>query len=297
VYGDPTDFKNFWPRFAVDPDTYFDLYPDYIIPPDQMVTFKRERNACILGRKVAADHGFKLGDVISMQGDIYPGSWEWVVRGIYRGKDPSVDETAMFFQWPYLFEQVRQREPGRAVDPGWYVLRIAHPEDMARVSAAVDSMFTNSRAPTKTESEKQFQQSFVSMSSAIITSLKVISLVIVGIILLVLANTIVMSVRERRREYAVLKTLGFSGRYIATFIVGEAMVVALAGGLLGLALTFPAVAGFAKALPGFFPMIRVEGSTVALSILLAVIAGLGAAVLPALRAVRTPIVTGLRALA
>jgi len=297
VYGDPADFKNFWPRFAVDPDTYFDLYPDYIIPPDQMATFKRERNACILGRKVAADHGFKLGDVISMQGDIYPGSWEWVVRGIYRGKDPSVDETAMFFQWPYLFEQVRQREPGRAVDPGWYVLRIAHPEDMARVSAAVDSMFTNSRAPTKTESEKQFQQSFVSMSSAIITSLKVISLVIVGIILLVLANTIVMSVRERRREFAVLKTLGFSGRYIATFIVGEAMVVALAGGLLGLALTFPAVAGFAKALPGFFPMIRVEGSTVALSILLAVIAGLGAAVLPALRAVRTPIVTGLRALA
>src|SRR5579862_2821763 len=171
VYGDPNDFKNFWPRFAVDPDTYFSLYPEYIVPPDQMAAFQRERNACILGRRVAAQHGFKLGDVISMQGDIFPGAWEWVVRGIYRGRDPSVDETAMFFQWPYLFEQVRQREPGRAVDPGWYVLRIAHPEEMARVSATVDSLFTNSRAPTKTESEKQFQQSFVSMSSAIITSL------------------------------------------------------------------------------------------------------------------------------
>lgn len=296
VYGDPNDFKNFWPRFAVDPDTYFDLYPDYLVPPDQMAAFRRERNACILGRKVAAEHGFKLGDVISMQGDIYPGSWEWVVRGIYRGKDPSIDETQMFFQWPYLFEQVRQREPGRSVDPGWYVLRIAHSEDMPRVAAVVDSMFANSQAPTKTESERQFQQSFVSMSSAIITSLKLISLVIVGIILLVLANTIVMSVRERRREYAVLKTLGFSGGYIAMFIVGEALVVALAGGLLGLALTFPAVAGFARALPGFFPMMRVEPSTAVLSLSLAVIAGLGAAALPAVRAVRTPIVAGLRAL-
>ncbi|HXQ28173.1 MAG TPA: ABC transporter permease [Gemmatimonadales bacterium] len=296
VYGDPNDFKNFWPRFAVDPDSYFDLYPDYLVPADEMATFRRERNACILGRKLAAEHGFKLGDVISMQGDIFPGAWEWVVRGIYRGKDPSVDETQMFFQWPYLFEQVRQREPGRAVDPGWYVLRIAHPEDMPRVASAVDSMFANSRAPTKTESERQFQQSFVSMSSAIISSLKVISLVIVGIILLVLANTILMSVRERRREYAVLKTIGFSGRYIATFIMGEAMVVALSGGLIGLALTYPAVSGFAHALPGFFPVIRVESSTVVLSITLAIVAGLGAAVLPAVRAMQTPIVAGLRAL-
>jgi len=296
VYGDPNDFKNFWPRFAVDPDTYFDLYPDYIVPADQMAAFRRERNACILGRKVAAQHGFKVGDVISMQGDIYPGAWEWVVRGIYRGRDATVDETQMFFQWPYLFEQVRQREPGRAVNPGWYVLRVAHPDDMARIAATVDSMFANSRAPTKTESEKAFQQSFVSMSSAIITSLKVISLVIVGIILLVLANTIVMSVRERRREYAVLKTLGFSGRHIATFILGEALVVALCGGLLGLALTFPAVGGFARALPGFFAVMRVEPSTMVLSVVLAAVAGLGAAALPAARAIGTPIVVGLRAL-
>jgi putative ABC transport system permease protein len=116
----------------------------------------------------------------------------------------------------------------------------------------------------------------------------------VGIILLVLANTIVMAVRERTREYAVLKTLGFSGRHLVGFIVGEALVVALAGGVLGLALTFPVVRGFAKALPTFFPVINVAPTTVALGLGAALLAGLAAAAFPANRVVRTPIVVGLR---
>lgn len=294
VYGDPNDFKNFWPRFAVDPDTYFDLYPEFQVPPDQLGAFKKERNACIVGRKLAQQHGFKLGDVITMEGDIYPGSWQWVVRGIYTGRDPSTDETQMFFQYPYLFEQVRAREPGRPVDPNLFVLRIASPDAMARVGAAVDAEFVNSRAPTKTESEREFQQSFVSMSSAIITSLQVISVVIVAIILLVLANTIVMSVRERTREYAVLKTLGFSGRHLLALVLGEALVISLSGGVVGLLLTFPVVHGFAKALPTFFPVINVAPLTIALGLGAALLAGLAAAAIPANRVVRMPIVIGLR---
>ncbi len=246
VYGEPNDFKNFWPRFAVDPDTYFDLYPEFQLPPDQLAAFKKERNACVIGRKLAQQHGFKLGDVITMEGDIYPGSWQWVVRGIYTGRDPSTDETQMFFQFAYLFEQVRQREPGRPV------------------------------------------------ASAIITSLQVISVVIVGIVLLVLANTIVMSVRERTREYAVLKTLGFSGRQLAGFVLGEALVISLSGGVLGLLLTFPIVKGFAKALPTFFPVINVAPLTMALGIGAALLAGLAAAAIPANRVMRMPIVVGLR---
>jgi putative ABC transport system permease protein len=294
VYGDPNDFKNFWPRFAIDPATYFDLYPEFVLPPDQLAAFRKERNACILGRKIAAQHGFKLGDAITMEGDIYPGTWQFVVRGIYTGRDPSVDETQMFFQWDYLYEQVKQREPGRSADAGWYVLRIERPPDMARVAAAVDSMFANSRAPTKTESEREFQQSFVSMSSAIITALQVISLVIVGIILLVLANTIAMAVRERTREYAVLKTLGFQGRHLAAFIIGESLLIGLAGGVVGLVLTFPVVRGFGLALPTFFPVIRVEPVTMVLALAAAALAGLAAAAVPTLLAVRTSIVTGLR---
>jgi len=294
VYGDPNDFKNFWPRLAVDPETYFDLYPEFQLSPDQLAAFKKERNAAVIGRKLAQQHGFKIGDVITMEGDIFPGRWEWVVRGIYTGRDQTVDETQMFFQWNYLYEQVRAREPGRPVDAGWYILRVQPPEAMPRVSAAIDQQFVNSRAPTKTESEKAFQQSFVAMSSAIITSLQVISVVIVGIILLVLANTILMAVRERTREYAVLKTLGFTARHLIALIFGESLLIALCGGLLGLALTFPMVAGFGKALPTFFPIINVAPLTIALALGAALIAGTVAAFFPAIRVVRTPIVTGLR---
>src|SRR4029077_13799434 len=193
-----------------------------------------------------------------------------------------------------LYEQVKQREPGRATDAGFYVLRVGRPSDMPVVAAAIDTLFANSRAPTKTESEREFQQSFVSMSSAIITSLKVISLVIVGIILLVLANTILMAARERTREYAVLKTLGFQGRHIVAFIIGESLLIALCGGLVGLALTFPIVRGFGLALPGFFPVIRVEPVTIALALCAALLAGLAAAAVPTVRAIRMPIVNGLR---
>jgi len=294
VYGDPNDFKNFWPRMAIDPETYFDLYPEFQVPPDQLAAFRKERNACIIGRKLAAQHGFKIGDVITMEGDIFPGRWEWVVRGIYTGRDQTVDETQMFFHWDYLYEQVQQREPGRPVDAGWFILRVEPPDAMPRVGAAIDEQFLNSRAPTKTESEKAFQQSFVAMSSAIITSLQVISVVIVGIILLVLANTIVMAVRERTREYAVFKTLGFSARRLVGLILGESLLIAVGGGLLGLALTFPMVAGFGKALPTFFPIINVAPLTIALAFGAAIVAGLVAALFPATRVVRTPIVTGLR---
>ena len=294
VYGNSTDFKNFWPRFGVDADTYFGLYPEFLVPADQLAAFRKERSACILGRKVAAEHGFKLGDVVTLEGDIYPGPWQFVVRGIYTGRDKSVDETQMFFQWDYLYEQVKQREPGRATDAGFFVLRVDRPSDMPVVAAAIDTLFANSRAPTKTESEREFQQSFVSMSSAIITSLKVISLVIVGIILLVLANTILMAARERTREYAVLKTLGFQARHIVAFIVGESLLIAFCGGLLGLALTFPIVRGFGLALPGFFPVINVEPVTIALALSAALLAGLAAAIVPTVRALRTPIVSGLR---
>ena len=297
VYGDPNDFKNFWPRLAIDPDTYFDLYPEFQLPPDQLAAFKKERNACVLGRKVAAQHGFKIGDVITMEGDIFPGRWEWVVRGIYTGRDQTVDETQMFFQWNYLYEQVQAREPGRPVDAGWYILRVQAPDAMAGVAKAVDAEFVNSRAPTKTETEKAFQQGFVAMSGAIITALQVISVVIVGIILLVLANTIVMAVRERTREYAVLKTLGFSARHLFALIFGESLLIAVGGGLIGLVLTFPMVAGFGKALSTFFPIINVAPLTIVLALGAAIIAGLVAALFPATRVVRTPIVAGLRTVA
>jgi putative ABC transport system permease protein len=175
-------------------------------------------------------------------------------------------------------------------------LKVNNPKDMANVGKVIDDGYRDSRAATKTETEKEFQQSFVSMSSAIIKSLEVVSYIIIGIILLVLANTIVMSVRERTREYAVFKTLGFSSGHIAGLIGGESMLIACVGGALGLALTFPIARGFAKLFPTFFPIFNVETITIVMAIAVALLAGFVAAFFPTVRALRMKIVDGLRSI-
>ncbi len=190
------DERQFFPRMAVEAETYFELYPEFIVSDAELEAFRSERNACIIGRKIAHRYNLKIGDIIPITGDIYPGEWEFVVRGIYDGKEKSTDETQMLFHWQYLDERMKRDMPGREGQIGWYVIQIENPDDAPAISEAVDALFKNSRAETKTETEKAFQQSFVSMSSEIITSLQIVSYIIVGIILLVLANTMVMAERE-----------------------------------------------------------------------------------------------------
>jgi len=296
AYKDPADFKNFFPRMAVDPETYFEIYPEFVLPPDQLATFKRERNSCVVGQKIAKEHGLKIGDVMTIEGDIYPGRWDFVIRGIYRGKDASADETQMFFHWTYLDQRIKELQPSREGFIGWYILRVQNPADMSTVGRAVDQMYLNSRAGTKTETEKEFQQGFVSMSSAIIRSLEIVSFIIIGIILLVLANTIVMASRERTKEYAVLKTIGFSSAHIIGLIGGESLLIAGIGGLIGLALTFPVAGAFAGMFPTFFPVFKVEVVTILLAASVAALAGVIAALFPTIRTLRTSIAEGLRAI-
>ncbi|MDE3057218.1 MAG: ABC transporter permease, partial [Bacteroidota bacterium] len=253
--------EHFFPRMAVDAETIFDLYPEFLVPHDQLEAFKRERNSCVIGEKAAKEFNLKIGDIITIQGDIYPGAWQFVIRGIYKPKDKTVDATQMFFHWTYLDEQLKQDSPFRAGKVGWYIIRIDKAGDAPQVSEAIDRMFENSPAKTKTETEKAFQQSFVSLSSAIVTSLEVVSYIIIGIILLVLANTIIMSARERIREYAVLKTLGFTAKHIVLLVGGESLFISLIGGAAGVAGTFPAVAGFGAAFPTFFPVFNIAPIT------------------------------------
>ena len=295
-FKDPADPNNFFPRFGVDVETYLEIYPEFLLPEADRAAFLAERNACIVGEKLARQHNLKRGDLIPIEGDIYPGQWEFVLRGIYKGKDASIDETQMLFHWEYLDERISQTQPTRSGDVGWYIFRVADPTQMPRIARAIDERFLNSRASTKTETEKEFQQSFVSMSSAILSSLEAVSIIIVGIILLVLANTIVMSARERRREYAVLKTLGFRPFHIIGLIAGESLVIAILGGALGLALTFPLSQAFSGVFATLFPVFRVEVGTVALAFVVALAAGLAAAIVPTIRTLRTRIAEGLRAI-
>ncbi|MFA6542323.1 MAG: FtsX-like permease family protein [Bacteroidota bacterium] len=289
------DKNNFFSRMAIDPETYFDVYPEIKLPKDELAIFKREQNSCVIGSSIAEQYHLKIGDVMNLEGDIYPGNWEFVVRGIYTGRDKNTDLTQMLFHWNYINERMRQVMPGRAGDVGWYVIKIKDPNRSAEISEKVDGLFKNSRAETKTETERAFQQGFVAASGAIISAMNFMSFVIIGIIMLVLGNTMIMSARERTKEYAVLKTLGFSGGHLVAFIGGESMLIAVLGGTIGLLLTFPLVESISLFIPkGFFPVFFIENWTIVLAGVSALLVGVVASIFPIVKAVRTSIVDGLQ---
>lgn len=289
------DKNQFFARLAVDSDTFFDVYPEFMIPRAQFEAFQRERNACIIGIDLARRYNLEIGDIMPIEGDVYPGQWEFVVRGIYEPRDQTTDPATMMFHYKYLDERVRQEMPERAGEIGWYVVRIADPGDSARISQEIDNMFANSRAETKTETERAFQQSFLSAASAVITAMNIMSFVIIGIILLVVGNTMVMSARERTHEFAVLKALGFSGGQLFFLLAGESMILSIAGSALGLLVTIPAVDGFQTALPkGWFPVFYIKPETILMGGIAGLAVGLLASLIPLRRVLMTRIVEGLR---
>lgn len=287
------DKNQFFARMAVDAKTLFDVYPEFLISEKEKQAFLKERNACVIGSDIAQQYNMKLGDIVTLEGDIYPGRWDFVLRGIYQPKTKTTDATQMFFHWEYLDERLRQESPNRAGDVGWYVVKINDPDQAAAVSDQIDAIFKNSPAETKTETEKAFAQGFVQASDAIINSMNIISFVIIGIIMLVLGNTMIMSARERTREYAVLKTLGFSAKHLVGLILGESMVISILGGALGLLLTYPIVSGFEANIPkGMFPVFQVEPITVIFAVSAALLVGIAASVFPITRTLNTRIVDG-----
>jgi putative ABC transport system permease protein len=289
------DKNQFFARLAVDSETFFDVYSEFLIDKAQFEAFKRERNATIIGSDIAKRYNLKIGDIMPIEGDVFPGQWEFVVRGIYEPRDQTTDPTTMMFHYKYLEERIRQEMPQRAGEIGWYIVRIDDPDSSARISQEIDKLFANSRAETKTETERAFQQSFLSAASAVITAMNIMSFVIIGIILLVLGNTMIMSARERTHEFAILKALGFSGGQILFLIAGESMILSLLGSAVGLAVTFPAVEGFQTALPkGWFPVFYIKPETVAIGCAAGVLVGMLAAIIPLRRVLTTRIVEGLR---
>ena len=289
------DKNQFFARLAVDSDSFFDVYPEFVIDREQFEAFKRERNACIIGVDIANRYHLKIGDIMPIEGDVYPGQWEFVVRGIYYPRDQTTDPSSMMFHYRYVDERVRQEFPDRAGQVGWYIVRIDDPANSAQISQDIDNLFANSRAETKTETERAFQQSFLSAASAVITAMNIMSFVIIGIILLVLGNTMVMSARERTHEFAVLKALGFSGGQLFLLLGGESMILSIAGSALGLALTLPAVAGFQSALPkGWFPVFYIKPETIVIGCIAGFAVGLLASLIPLRRVLTTRIVEGLR---
>ncbi|MBI3086303.1 MAG: FtsX-like permease family protein [candidate division NC10 bacterium] len=281
------DERNFFANFACDPDTLFAMFPENRIPPEQIKAFRAERIAAIAGRKLVERFKWRLGDRITLQGTIYPVDLEFVLRGIYTG----TDETAFFFHRDYLEEAL-----GRPGKVGTFWLKAASAGDIPRIMDAVDTLFKNSDAETKTETERAFQLGFISMLGNVKTLIASISSVVVFTILLVTANTMAMSIRERAREIAILKTLGFGRRRLLGVLMGESAVIALTGGVLGCvgARLFFSVVDVWRYTQGLFPIFIVEPSTVLLGIGLSVLIGLASAALPAIRVSRLTIAEALR---
>jgi putative ABC transport system permease protein len=288
------DEKNFFANYAVEPKTYLELYPEFVIPPDQKAAFFRDRKAAVAGMKLAKKYGWKIGDLITLKGTIFPGNWDFILRGIYKGRDQTVDETAFFFQWEYLNETLKQTVPGRADQAGFYMIGVTNPNMGADVAVRIDKAFKNSLAETLTETEKSFQLSFISMTEAIVIAIQLVSFVIIFIIMAVVANTMAMTARERIGEYAVFKTLGFSGFHISGLIFGESMFVTMLGAVLGIFLTFPVARIFSQQLSTYFPVFNVATETVYMDIAASFVIALVAGVFPSWRAVNIRIADGLR---
>lgn len=293
IYKDMTP-ANFFAQFAVDHENFFDLYPEFRTNPEEVLAFKKDRRGAMVGRGLVDSHGWKVGDVVPVKGTIYPGNWEFVVRGVYEPKDETTITRQLYFHWDYLNEQIKKFYPRRSEQVGVFVVQIADGSRAAEVSQAIDREFRNSLAETLTETEKAFQLSFIAQTETIVMAVRVVSFLVIVIIFAVVANTMAMTARERLAEYATLKALGFGPAFVGALIVGESLMISLLGGALGIAATFPVAAGFKAAMGSFFPVFRVSAETVALQAACAAVVGLLAGLAPSIRAARVKIVDGLR---
>ncbi len=286
--------KNFFANYAVEAKSYIELYSEYVLPQDQKEAFFRDRRGCFVGRKLAERFHWKIGDIITLKGTIFPGNWEFVLHGIYYGKNENADETVFFFHWDYLNEVLKRRGSIFADQVGFYMIGVKDPNRAADVAQAIDRTFKNSLAETLTETEKAFVLSFISMSNAIIVAIQLVSFVVIIIIIAVAANTMAMTARERIGEYAIFKTLGYRGWRIAGMIFGESLLITMIGCLLGIALTPPATAIFRNLLGAYFPGFTVKMETVYMALGAAILVGFSAAIIPTWRAVSIRIADGLR---
>jgi putative ABC transport system permease protein len=291
IYKEP---RNFFPQFAVDHDNFFELYPEFIMPNDQLLAFKRDRQGAAVGRKLADEFGWKIGDTIPIQGTIYSGTWTFTLRAIFDGKDETTITRQFYFHWDYVNEWIRQKYPKRGDQVGIFLIEVNDPARTADIAKAVDAEFKNSLAETLTETEKAFQLGFVAQSEAIVVAIRIVSFVVIFIIMAVVANTMAMTARERLAEYATFKALGFSPGFVAALVFGEAMMLSLVGAGIGILLTFPVAKGFGAATAAVFAVFKVSSTTLLLQVVCAVVVGFAAALVPGWRSARIKIVDGLR---
>lgn len=285
VYKEP---RHFFARFAVDPDIIFHIRQDWQMPPDQLAAFKRTRTACAVGEKIAKQYNIKVGDRVTIVGDIYNVTLELTCVGIYSHLP---NGECLIFHREYLTELLPASDKQRD-SVGTYLILAATPEQVPRVARAIDTLFDNSPYPTRTESEKEFGRSFLAFLGNIKLFLAAICAAVTFTILLVSANTVAMAVRERTREMGILRTLGYAPGEILQLVLGESVVISLAGGVVGLGIGFLLARWMAA--QGFFGFTGMKWQAMAIVLGMAALIGLVAALVPALIAARKNVVESIR---
>lgn len=300
-----TDWSNFFNNMAVDVETYFAMYPEMVIPPDQWKALLATRSGCVIGSKLAKKFNWKVGDKFFLESFIPPyrrrsGPFEFEVVGIYDAdlsKYPGTDVNSMFFHYEYLKEGVAPRDVG----VGTFAVEIENGDDAGKMTKAIDALFENSSAATLTETEQAFKAGFIAMAGNLALLLNGIGLAVAFTILLVTANTMSMAVRERRTEIGVLKTLGFSSAHVMGFVVGEALLLGVLGGALGVFGSQGLLYGVSHS-PGVSDILagiglsglELKPDVAVLGFFVAVVLGLVAGLVPALSAYRAKITDILR---
>ena len=278
--------NNFFAQFGTDPEEFFKVYSDWKIPQDQIVAWQRDRAGCVVDSELAKKFGWKVGQKIIIVGQIFPVNLELTIRGLFTAPDPT---SALYYNQTYVEESVAYLKGVH----GFYTILANSPEDVPKIQAAVDEQFHSSPQPTKTETEKAFQLGFLAMLGNVKAFILSICGAVVFAILLVSANTMAMSIRERTREVAVLKTLGFTRQTILSLFVGEAVFLALTGGIIGSLLAY--LVGFgAKHAGGFATAMEVTFPIMVVAWVAAILMGFFSALAPSYHASRLGIVEGLR---
>jgi putative ABC transport system permease protein len=287
IYQDP---KNFFAQFAVDPDQWLAMYPEFRVDEAEWAAFKADRQGVIIGRKLAARFGWKVGDHVPLKAPGYlgGGSWDFNVRGLYHGTRPQDDETQFWMHHRYMYEKGPEFWKGIV---GWYVVRVADPNEAPRVLKAIDEEFANSPSETRTQTESAFAASFVKQMGNIEFLIMVIGSIVFFTLLLVTGNTMAISVRERTNELAVLKAIGYSDRFVLGLVLAESILIAVVGGGLGL-LAGRAIT--ARDLTNGIILMYLPVTAAVAGVFVALGTGLLAGLLPALSAMRLSVVSALR---
>jgi putative ABC transport system permease protein len=288
----------FFANMATDPEAFLRVYDEIEVPPAQKTAWIENRRGALIGSQLARQLGWKVGDKVTLAGTIFPGDWDFVVEGIYTTKKKSIDQSSFWFHWDYLNES-DVLLPEMKDQIGWVTTKVDNAGVAGRVAKDIDALFEVRDTQTLSMSERAMNASFIGMLGSLLTTVDVFSIVILLIMMMILGNTIAMGVRDRTREYGVLRAIGFMPKHIATLVLGEAAVIGVLGGVLGVAVCYPLIDGGLGPLmednfTGFFPYFRLSDSDVVIALLVSAVVASVAAIVPAWQASKLDVIDALR---